>query len=666
MADARPIVHPCKNRVLGRGSSGRRTRPSAPVPRKSLARSLTYEFACATAVANIPLAMLARGIAGTLIAALCAASALAATLEDVAESGVYKVRGIRIEGARAIGAGAVRDVMQTRVPPWYQPLRRWRERPLFNASVLRDDLARIETLLREAGYYEGRVACALEVTDDGVTIVLTIDEGPAARVAEIQVVARDFALQPEDEKRLRHLLALAPGALFTQEAYDASRARLETFYAVRAFAYVEVAKSATVDTDTDLVHVTYAITRGAPAVFGATRVTGTAEVDPRLVQRELAYRSGDPYDPRKLEETRASVFGLRLFRSVSVRPGNLAERSGVVEITIAVVEGPAREIAVGIGYGLEDEVRGQLRWQNNNFLGGGRQLGFRLKGSSIEQSLEGEFRQPFFLAPRQTLIVPLTQARDDEPGYTVVQLRLAPRIERTLLPRLKGSFGYNIEYDDLSDVPQATIARLDGYRPRGYVSSLIGVVEYNTTVDLLDPREGRVVNLTLEQAGGPWGGDYTFARGLLEAKAYLPVHGEAIAAGRFRIGGGNGFGQSSDLPLFRRFYAGGINSTRGYGRSLVGPLNEYGDPVGGRSLLEGSLELRAPIYKKVGGVVFLDAGEVRRRAFSYTLGDIQLGAGVGVRYQTIVGPLRVDLGFPFDPPSGEPSWKIHFSVGQAF
>ena len=610
--------------------------------------------------------MLARWIVAASIAAIGATAAIAAPLDDLPEGSVYTVGRIRIEGARAIGAGAVRDVMRTRVPPWYQPLRRWRERSVFNPIVLRDDLSRVETLLRQAGFYEGRVHYALEVVDDAVTVVLTIDEGPAARVAEIQIAARDFTLTPDDEDGLRHLVTFAPGDVFKQEAYDTSRARLESFYAVRAFAYVEVSKSATVDTDTDLVHVSYTITRGPPAVFGATVVTGTEHVDERLVRREIAYGEGDPYDPRRLEETRASVFGLRLFRSVSVRPTDLAERSGTVGVAIKLVEGPAREVSVGIGYGLEDELRGQLRWQNNDFLGGGRRLGFRLKGSSIEQSFEGEFRQPFFLAPRQTLIVPLTQELDDEPGYKVARARLAPRLERTLLPRLKGSFGYNIEYDDLSDVPEATIERLDGYRPRGYVSSLIGILEHNTTVDLLDPREGSVLNLTIEQAGGPWGGDYTFARGVLEAKAYLPLHGDVIAGGRFRIGGGNGFGQSRDLPLFRRLYAGGINSTRGYDRSLVGPLNEFGAPVGGRSLLEGSLELRAPIYKKVGGVVFLDLGEVRRRAFSYTLGDIELGAGFGVRYYTIVGPLRLDLGFPVDPPPGQPSWKVHFSVGQAF
>jgi outer membrane protein assembly factor BamA len=418
------------------------------------------------------------------------------------------------------------------------------------------------------------------------------------------------------------------------------------------------------------VTVRYGVRRGIPAVFGTTFVTGTDQVAVRLVRREIAFRPGDPYDPAKLDETQARIFGLRLFRSVVVRPRNLADESGTLDVAVTVVEGPPRVLIAGIGYGLEDEVRGQLRWQHYDFFGGGRQLGFRLKGSAIEQAVEGEFRQPYFLHPDQTFIAPLTQLRDDEPSFTLAQIRFAPRIERKLRPQLHVALGYNVEYDDLSDVSDATIDRLEGgrdaYVGRGLVSSLTGVLERNTTADLLDPREGSVVNLTIEQAGGPWQGAYSFYTAVVDAKKYVPLPGRRTLAGRFRIGTGDGFGQSRDLPLFRRFFAGGINSTRGYDRSLAGPLNDNDTPVGGRSLLEASVELRTPIYGPLGGVVFFDVGEVRRKPASYTLGDLMFGAGIGVRYHTIVGPLRVDLGFPFEPPPGQPSWQVHFSIGQAF
>ena len=607
--------------------------------------------------------MVGQAIAVALIALIGATHAGAVTLDDVSPGSVYTVGTIRVRGNATVSTRAIRDVMLTRAPLWYRP---WLRKPTFNPGLFRTDLERIRMLLRESGFYQAEVGHDLGVRGDTLAIVIRVDEGQASRVADVTIAAADFTPAPDEEAGQRAQLTLESGRVFTQGAYDQSHVRLARFHLERGFAYATVEKAAVVDTAEHLVRVTYTVRRGPQAVFGATTVSGLTDVAERLVRRELAYRPGDPYDPKLVERTRASIFGLRLFRSVAVAPANLAARSGVVDVAITVVEGPAHELEAGVGYGLEDEFRGQLRWQHNDFFGGGRQLGFRLKGSSITQAFEGEFQQPYFLHPQQNLVVPLTQARVDEPGFNLARVRLAPRVARRLTPSLTASAGYNIEYDDLSNVSQATIERLDGYEPRGFVSSLTAVIERNTTVDLLDPHEGSVLNLSVEQAGGPWQGDYSFARGSIEAKKFVPIPGGRTLAGRVRAGAGDGFGQSRDLPLFRRFFAGGIASTRGYDRHLVGPLDAYGSPVGGRSLLDVSLELRTPVYKQIGAVVFFDIGEVRRHAFSYTLDDLQYGTGVGVRYHTIVGPLRLDVGFPLEPPPGQPSWKVHFSIGQAF
>jgi outer membrane protein insertion porin family len=614
--------------------------------------------------------MWARGIAAVLIVVLVATAAPAVTVDELPIENVYAVTRIRIESTQGISSSAVRGVMQTKLPPWYKPWRRWLAPTIFNPRLLESDLQHIAVWMRESGYFEATVHHDLTVDGKNLTITITIDNGPVVRVQTVDLDFADFTPDAAEAAALRAEVALEPETIFTQAAYDSGRDRVELYLQTRGFAYAKVEKSAVVDTGSHEVAIRYRVTRGLPAVFGTTYITGTDQVAVRLLRREIAFAVGDAYDPAKLDETQARIFGLRLFRSVTVRPRNLEEGSGTVDVAVTVAEGPPRELIAGIGYGLEDGVRGQLRWQHNDFFGGGRQLGFRLKGSLIEQAIEGEFRQPYFLHPQQTFIAPLTQLRDDEPGFTVARIRFAPRIERKLTPHLGLSAAYNIEYDDLSNVPSGTIDPMksgrEDYVARGLVSSLIGVLERNTTVDLLDPREGSVVNLTVEQAGGPWQGAYSFYTAVVDAKKYFPLPGGRTLAGRFRIGTGDGFGQSRDLPLFRSFFAGGINSTRGYDRNLVGPLTDGQKPIGGRSLLEGSIEIRTPIYGPFGGVAFLDVGEVRRQPASYTVGDLEFGAGVGVRYHTIVGPLRVDLGIPLDPPPGEPHWQIHFSIGQAF
>ena len=389
------------------------------------------------------------------------------------------------------------------------------------------------------------------------------------------------------EDELRAALALAPGAVFTQAGYDAGRAALYRHYAELGFAYVRVDKAATVDVDTHAARITYTIDRGPPAVLGTTSVTGLDRVQEEIVLRELGYAEGESYDPRRLEESHARIFGLRLFRVVTVKPANLDERSGVVDVVVSVTEGAPRELRAGVGYGTEDGPRGQLRWQHFNFFGGGRQLGFQLRASEITQEFGAEFRQPYFLHPKQTLIVPLTQGRADEPGYTNASISLVPRIERTLTAHLRVGLGFGAEYDDVTDIPDATRSRLEEFRSSGYVFGPRLWVEHRTTDDLINPRRGHAMRFTFEQAGGPWQGGYTFARGSVDVRRYFALGASASLASRVRIGLGDGFGDSSDLPVFRRFYAGGIDSTRGYRRHRVGPLNEFGDPVGGRSLLEG-------------------------------------------------------------------------------
>lgn len=606
-----------------------------------------------------------RSIVVALLALLIACDAVALTVDEL-PPGVYRLRAVRINGVSFLAARSLRSTMLTQVPPWYEPWKRWRRTFVFNPQLFRTDLERVATGLRESGHFEGVVTHDLEIEGDVLTVVLTVDEGPAARVAVLDLATTDFTPTAVESVALRNVLTLGVGDVFTQAQYDASRAALETHLEQNGYAYAHVEKSAVVDTGRDEATVTYTITRGIPAVFGTTTVSGTQKYPEYLITRELQYRVGDPYDSRKVEKTQANIFGLRLFRSVAVKPSNIAAESGVVDMAIPVTEGPPREVKIGVGYGLEDQVRGQIRWQHNDFLGGGRQLGVKLQASFITQTVEGEFRQPFFFHPQQAFVVPLTEQRDHEPGFTVARIRLAPRIERRLLPDLRASIGYNVEYDDTTDVPEETKQSIQDFKARGIVSSVTAVVERNTTEDLLDPHGGSVINLTAEQAGGPWGGDFSFYSAALEAKRYVPVFGTRVIAGRVRIGAADGFGGTPDVPIFRRFFAGGVNSTRGYGRSKIGPLTQGGDPIGGRSLLEWSLEFRTPVYKDLGGVVFLDAGEVREAAFSYDASHLQFGVGAGIRYRTIVGPLRLDLGFPLDRPRGEAGWQVHFSIGQAF
>ena len=242
--------------------------------------------------------------------------------------------------------------------------------------------------------------------------------------------------------------------------------------------------------------------------------------------------------------------------------------------------------------------------------------------------------------------------------------RFAPRLEHRFSTTLTGFVGYRLEYNKLNDIDAATVLALGEIQRKGFLSGPSAGFVWNTADDPLNPKKGEVVALVADHAG--WGGEFSFYKITAEAKKYIELGWQTVFATRLKLGLADAIGADKNLPLFERFYSGGEKSVRGYGRRRLGPLSASDDPLGGLSLVEGSLELRRPIWKEFNGALFIDFGQVSKRSFDLPFGDLQFSQGFGVSYATPVGPLRLDVGFPFKPPRGDKSWQIHFSIGAYF
>jgi outer membrane protein assembly factor BamA len=239
-------------------------------------------------------------------------------------------------------------------------------------------------------------------------------------------------------------------------------------------------------------------------------------------------------------------------------------------------------------------------------------------------------------------------------------------LERKFTEYLTGFLAYRLEYDQLTEVSDATAAVLEEFESNGMLSGLSTGLTWNTADDPFNPTRGWTLSFVGEQVGSFLGGRFDFYKLVGEAKGYYPLAEKTVLAARLKIGFAEPFNGSREVPLFERFYAGGSAGVRGYERHRLGPLSASDDPVGGRSLAEGSLELRQQFLEKLGGALFLDFGQVSLRSFDVPFDDLRFATGFGIRYATPVGPLRLDIGFPFRPPSGDRSWQIHFSIGQSF
>jgi outer membrane protein assembly factor BamA len=188
----------------------------------------------------------------------------------------------------------------------------------------------------------------------------------------------------------------------------------------------------------------------------------------------------------------------------------------------------------------------------------------------------------------------------------------------------------------------------------------------NTTDNRLNPTRGMLLRGRVDHSNTALISDLSFVKPLLEARHYQPLWWKLILATRLKIGTIEPYSGDDTVPFNVRFFAGGPGSVRGFALNRLGPLDAEGNPIGGNSLLEGSIELRFPIIGDVSGAVFLDFGNVFSDSFTYRLSDLRYAAGPGVRYNTPIGPIRVDVGFILNRRADDDFGRVEFSIGQAF
>ncbi len=596
---------------------------------------------------------------------------LALTVDDLDPEREWRVGKILISGNAAFSQQELLAKLLTKKRPWYLPRQ---GRPVFDPITFATDLERLQRFYEAQGYYQCQVTYDLRVDTERTLVLvhLQVEENHPVRVAQVRVEVRDYTLGPADSPggapsfSFPDQLPLKPQEPFSEEAYQQGEQVLRKFFLDRGHARVQIRRKAEIDPGRGQVQVRYTVQPGPQAMFGQTRIEGTEKLDPKLILGELAYQPGGRFSLAQMTASRENILGLGLFSSVQVTPEQTNGSPRVVPIRVRVKEKALRSLKIGLGYGTEDEFRGQAEWQHRNWFGAQRQLSFLLRYSFLVRSLGVTFVQPRFLSSRTRAVLNLRQGQEDEDTFLLNATRFRPRLEHHFSRTLSGFLGYRLEFVKLNNVEPATVQALGGIEREGpLLGPSLGLI-WNTTEDPFDPKEGEVVSLLADQAGGVWGGDFSFYKITAEAKKYQRLGWKMVVAGRLKVGIAEAFGSSTNIPLFERFYAGGEKSVRGYGRRRLGPISDSDDPLGGLSLIAGSVELRRPLWRALSGALFLDFGQVSTRTLDLPLDDLEFAAGLGASYATLVGPLRLDLGFPFDPPRGDQAWQVHFSIGQFF
>jgi outer membrane protein assembly factor BamA len=323
-------------------------------------------------------------------------------------------------------------------------------------------------------------------------------------------------------------------------------------------------------------------------------------------------------------------------------------------------------------------VRLRASWLDRNLLGGARQLEVRGQYSQLEREAAVTYRQPTLFVPQASFLATAFLRFEIEPNYTVERLGATVRSAVRMSRRWQARVGLTAERDEFSEFDEGVLIPELG---REFInpSRLIfadGGVSFDNTDSLFQPTRGSTINLS-HQVGLPvLGGEYAYQRTTLLITHYLEVRDGWVLAGKLLPGVIFGYGGENDrVPLFQRLFAGGANSVRGYERRQLGPKDDpqsFGqernpEPVGGRALLETSVELRFPLRGNLSGAAFVDAGNVWSDPDELSLGDLKYSPGAGIRYRTPVGPIRLDVAHRMSSDEDFlPKWVFHISIGSAF
>ncbi|WP_161958794.1 autotransporter assembly complex protein TamA [Ferruginivarius sediminum] len=524
-----------------------------------------------------------------------------------------------------------------------------------------DDVERLLKALHSEGFYQATVDYRIDTGAEPARVTLDIKPGTVYLLAEVDIAyTREL---PEDAKVPRSagdlgleygMRARAPRILQAQRAL---LRQLEN----NGYPLAEVAeRKALVDHGQTTMEVRWRIEPGPFLTFGAWNLEGLESVERDYIDGFRTWQEDEAFSQDQVADVRRELMETRLFASIGVERGE--PRDGELPVTFRFKERAHRSIGFTARFSTSEGPSGTAFWEHRNFFRENETVRLSLNAGVIEQSVRTDLSKPRFLRPDQKLIANTELRRLDNDAFQEEALSSFLGLERQLNEAWSASAG------GLAELTRDT----DNEGQRTFV--LFGTpltLTRDTRNSLLDPTEGSRLAFETTPFIETVEDTQAFLRNVVAGSTYLALDSEErfVLASRARIGSIVGV-ETEQIPAGKRFYAGGGGSIRGFDFQTVGPLDDDNDPLGGRSLIELNAEVRVRVTDNVGIVPFIDAGNV----YDEPMPDpsfkgekkLRYAAGLGLRYFTGIGPVRLDVAFPLNPRDVDDTFEFYISLGQAF
>ena len=566
-----------------------------------------------------------------------------------------KVKHVSFVNNKAFSTKTLQSIMLNRPSSLFLPV-------TYNPQLLKEDIQQIELYYHQNGYLQAKVADYSVMIDSlkyKADISIVVEEDEVTLVEGINT----FGNSVFPDSALQQLFAIKTGSPLSKDKIEKSILRIINLYAENGYIEAEVESELNVNSDVNQAVVDFVIKENTQFKIGDVSIQGLDRTHKNIVDRELQFEPGQIIKYSKLLNSQRNLYLTGLFKSVFIRPIG-SPNVETKNILIEVKELEFHEFSINAGYGSLDKVRGKVGFSNININGTARKFSTSAKISYINRMLEANFTDPYTFNTSWKTDASILTEYAEEPGYQLYRTGGKLSCGRTVYEKVKFIGFLRGENARLANIETSEIIEEINPRLRSFGNTIVRDNRNN----FFNATSGSYAEVSGEYAGLFFGGTNSFTRINTRYNKYIPLGRNFVLAAAIDIGWMNSSKSGlSNIPLNERFYAGGPNSIRGLKYRMAGSIDDSGNPIGGRFKIVANLsELRFGIYKMLGGVLFVDIGNVYRAPEDFRINSLRYSPGLGIRLDTPIGLGRLDYGFNPAKRGDEPSGVLYFSIGQAF
>ena len=584
-----------------------------------------------------------------------------------------KVTSVTIVGNKAIKTKELKKILGTKPAWWFNP-------GIFKDDVLQEDADRIKSMYDDIGYLDAEVVPDLQYSADGqsLKIVINVNEGKQYLIGD--VILKGNLVLPE--KELLSKIKLKSGKPFSNRALRQDSSEIKQLYYDYGYMNVVEDVERNLNQTTGNIDIIFNIDGKDPVYVGKIDIRGNTKTKEVVVRRELRLFPGERFNGAKIKRSKERLYNLGFFENVSFDT-EPTETPDVQNLIVTVKETKTGEFSFGGGYSSVDSLVGFVEITQRNFdimnfptfTGAGQSLSIKAELGMVKSNFNISWTDPWIFGIPYSGGFDLYRSehdRQNDVGWAYNEVRTGGdlRFGKEFTDEIRALLMYRLENVDISNLADDASWALSREVGSNVISSLTLDATYDTRDNIYVPTRGIVANGSIEDAGGIFFGDKNFVKGTGTIAYYHSFFEKIVLELKARGGMASSYGNSDEVPIYERFFAGGANTIRGYKERSVGPRDPGSDqPIGGDSIAIANAEVTFPVYEKiVKGAVFLDIGNVWERSSDFLVGGgYKYGTGLGVRIKTPIGPVKLDYGFPMVANGDDGrEGQFYFSMSRGF